>query len=152
VRRECTCGAGGVGGRENRAGDVTFSKTRGKFMAKFLAAALAFAGALLLTPVASAQTISAPLRVATGDAFTVNVAYTQSSEIADEPIEVTMHYLYAVHVLDAEQRLWRFTPISISYDIPDMPGFDSEEARNIHWPAMSEMMSALMRIGTDVGF
>jgi hypothetical protein len=121
-------------------------------MAKFLAAALAFAGALLLTPVASAQTISAPLRVATGDAFTVNVAYTQSSEIADEPIEVTMHYLYAVHVLDAEQRLWRFTPISISYDIPDMPGFDSEEARNINWPAMSEMMSALMRIGTDVGF
>ncbi len=120
-------------------------------MAKFLAAALAFAGVLLLTPVASAQTISAPLRVATGDAFTVNVAYTQSSEIADEPIEVTMHYLYAVHVLDADQRLWRFTPISISYDIPEMPGLD-EETRNINWPAMSEMMSAMMRIGTDVGF
>lgn len=118
--------------------------------------ALACVGALgltlMLAPMTAAQTVSAPLRVATGDAFTLDLDYTQSMEIQDEPIRMTMRYRFAIDVLDAEQRLWRFTPVSIAYDSIDMPGFAEADAVNVNWPAMSEMMSALIRIGTDVGF
>lgn len=111
----------------------------------------AFTALLLVAPLAAAQTINMPLQVRTGDVFTVNVDYTQSADIGDQEINATMAYVYSIHVLDAEQRLWRFMPVSMTYELPEMPGIDPAAA-NVNWPAMSDMMSAMMRIGTDVGF
>ena len=113
--------------------------------------AWAFVAALLLAPLASAQTVGAPLALRTGDAFTVNVVYTQSADIGGEELNATMTYVYAVHVLDADTRLWRFLPITVAYEMPEMPGIEAQAA-NVNWAAMSDVMSAMMRIGTDVGF
>lgn len=112
---------------------------------------LAFLGAMAIAPFAAAQTISAPLQVSTGDVFTVNVAYTQSMDIQGEDFSATMTQVYAVHVLDAENRLWRFMPISLAYDLPEMPSLEAQAAE-VNWPAMSDMLSAMLRIATDVGF
>ncbi|MDZ4693296.1 hypothetical protein [Terricaulis sp.] len=111
----------------------------------------AFAAALLAAPLAAAQTISTPLQVRTGDVFTVNVDYTQSADIGGQEMNATMAYVYSIHVLDAEQRLWRFMPVSVSYQLPEAPGIDPAAA-NVNWPVMSDMMSAMMRMATDVGF
>lgn len=111
----------------------------------------AFAGALCVAPLAAAQTINTPIQVRTGDAFTVSVDYTQTADFAGQELNATMSYVYAIHVLDAEQRLWRFLPVSVRYELPDAPGIDAAAA-NVNWPVVSDMMSALMRVGTDVGF
>lgn len=113
--------------------------------------AAAFVAAMVLAPLAHAQTIAAPLQVRTGDVFTVNVDYTQSAEFAEQSYDATMSFVYSIHVLDAEQRLWRFMPVSMSYQLPEMPGLDASAA-NVNLPAMSDLMSAMMRIATDVGF
>lgn len=120
-------------------------------MQRFSVGALVLVCAVLCTPPVTAQTINAPLRVQNGDAFTVDVVYTQSTEIGEQPVDVTMNYTYAMHVVDAAEGHWRFVPISIGYEMPNVPGIDAE-AVDINWPAMSDMMSAMMRIGTDVGF
>ncbi|HYD88484.1 MAG TPA: hypothetical protein VEA80_13495 [Vitreimonas sp.] len=120
-------------------------------MAAIFLRAMAFAGAVLLAPLAAAQTISTPLQVRTGDVFTVNVDYTQSAELGEQQFDATMSYVYSIHVLDAEQRLWRFMPVSMSYQLPETPGLEAQMA-SVNWPAMSDMMSAMMRITTDVGF
>lgn len=120
-------------------------------MRKLLIGVAALAGALLLSPFAAAQTISMPMQVRTGDVFTVAVDYTQSADIGDEELNATMSYVYSVHVIDAEQRLWRFMPVSMSYELPEAPGL-AAQAANVNWPAASDMMSAMMRIATDVGF
>lgn len=111
----------------------------------------AFAAALCVAPLAAAQTINTPIQVRTGDAFTVSVDYTQTADFAGQELNATMSYVYAIHVLDAEQRLWRFLPVSVRYELPDAPGIDAAAA-NVNWPVVSDMMSALMRVGTDVGF
>lgn len=111
----------------------------------------AFAAALCVAPLAAAQTINTPIQVRTGDAFTVSVDYTQTADFAGQELNATMSYVYAIHVLDAEQRLWRFLPVSVRYALPDAPGIDAAAA-NVNWPVVSDMMSALMRVGTDVGF
>lgn len=111
----------------------------------------ALAGALLLSPFAAAQTISMPMQLRTGDVFTVSVDYTQSADMGDQELSATMSYAYSVHVLDAEQRLWRFMPVSVSYELPEAPGL-AAQAANVNWPAASDMLSAMMRVATDVGF
>lgn len=110
-----------------------------------------FVALLLLAPPAAAQTVGAPLQLRTGDVFTVDVAYTQSAEIGGEALNATMTYVYSVQVLDAENRLWRFMPITVAYEMPEMPGIPAQAA-NVNWAAMSDVMSAMMRIATDVGF
>lgn len=120
-------------------------------MSKLVLKVAALAAFLMAAPVAAAQTINAPLQVRTGDVYTVNVDYTQSADIGEQELNATMSYVYSIHVLDAEQRLWRFMPVSMSYQMPEMPGINPAAA-NVNWPAMSDMMSAMMRIATDVGF
>ncbi|WP_395647429.1 hypothetical protein [Terricaulis sp.] len=107
---------------------------------------------LCLEPRAAAQTVGGPIQVRTGDVFTVSVEYTQTSEVAAQNYEIRMSQVYEVRVLDAEDRLWRFLPVSLSYEIPHLPGVEGETASAINWPAMSDAMSAMLRMATDVGF
>ncbi|MBC7770122.1 MAG: hypothetical protein H7124_15165 [Phycisphaerales bacterium] len=120
-------------------------------MNKSFTKALAFIGALLCAPLATAQTVGGPIQVRTGDAFTVHMEYTQAMDIGEQHYDATMRQVYSVHVLDAESRLWRFMPMSLSYELPNVPNMQGQAA-NINWPAMSDAMSAMMRIATDVGF
>lgn len=113
--------------------------------------ALAVIAVLFVAPPAAAQTVGVPLQMRTGDMFTVSVEYTQTAEIGGEDLNATMSYVYSVQVLDAETRLWRFMPISVAYEMPEMPGIEAQAA-NINWVAASDVMSAMMRIATDVGF
>lgn len=121
-------------------------------MRRFVLSVLAFGAAMLLSPLASAQTVGVPLQMRTGDSFTVNVEYTQTSNLGEQEFDARMSYVYSVHVLDAEQRLWRFMPISMGYEFPEVPGIDTQAVSSMNWAAISDAISAMMRIGTDVGF
>lgn len=120
-------------------------------MGKWLCSALAFVGALLAAPLAAAQTVGVPIQVSTGDVFTVQVDYTQSTVIGEQPIDARFGYVYTIEVLNAEQRLWRFMPVSVSYEFPSGLGVEAESLQ-INWAAVSDAFSAIMRIATDVGF
>ncbi len=118
-------------------------------MSKFLAT-LAFVGTLLLIPASSAQTVGVPLQVHTGEVYTVRMEQTQTISIAGAP-DMTFTQVLALEIVDAENRVWRYTPVSLEFSFPK--GLEGEPgADNIDWAAGSEMISALMRIATDVGF
>jgi hypothetical protein len=118
-------------------------------MGKFLAT-LAFAGALLLTPSSSAQTVGVPLQVHTGEVYTMRIEQTQTTSIAGHP-EARITQVLALEIVDAENRIWRYTPVSMSFSFPK--GLEGEPGADfIDWPAASEAVSALTRIATDIGF
>ena len=115
------------------------------------ARALALAGVLFCAPAAIAQTIDAPLRVRTGDVYTVAVEQTQTSAVAGTEVEATFSHTYALHIVDAEQRIWRYVPVSINYTLPTGLGLEAETA-GLNWPIINEAVSALTRVSTDIGF
>lgn len=115
------------------------------------ARALALASVLLCAPAAVAQTIDTPLRVRTGDVFTVAVEQTQSSAVAGTEVEATFSHTYALHIVDAEQRIWRYVPVSINYTMPTGLGLEAQTA-GLNWPIINEAVSALTRVSTDIGF
>lgn len=120
-------------------------------MRRFVFGILALAAAFFAAPQAMAQTVGGPIQVRTGDAFTVAVEFTQSAEISGQDYNARITQVYAVHVLNAEQRLWRFDPVSLHYDLPpELPG--GEAMTSMNWSAISDAISAMMRIATDVGF
>jgi hypothetical protein len=118
-------------------------------MRKFFTA-LALAGALLAAPSASAQTVGVPLQVRTGEVYTVRVEQTSSTEVAEQEIEATLTQVYALNIVDAENRIWRYTPVSITYSLPTGMGIE-EETASIDWQLLSEGLSAMLRVATDVG-
>jgi len=115
------------------------------------ARALALASVLLCAPAAVAQTIDAPLRVRTGDVYTVAVEQTQSSAVAGTEVEATFSHTYALHIVDAEQRIWRYVPVSINYTLPTGLGLEAQTS-GLNWPIINEAVSALTRVSTDIGF
>lgn len=112
--------------------------------------AIAFACVLVSAPVAAAQTVGGPLQVRTGEIYTVSVEQTQSTELGEREIEATLTHTYALHIVDAENRVWRYMPVSLGYSLPTGLGIE-QQAANINWPVMSEAMSAMLRLATDVG-
>lgn len=115
------------------------------------ARALAVASVLLCAPAALAQTIDAPLRVRTGEVYTVAVEQTQSSAVAGTEVEATFSHTYALHIVDAEQRIWRYVPVSLSYTMPTGLGLEAQTA-GLNWPLINEAVSAFTRVSTDIGF
>lgn len=118
-------------------------------MVRFLLAC-ALVGALLFSPLANAQTINAPLQVQTGEDYTVQIEFTQSTGVNEREISITFTQVLALHIVDAENRIWRFTPVSVGYNIPDF--LPADATNKVDWAAMSDGMSAFLRIATDVGF
>ncbi len=115
------------------------------------ACALALAGVLLCAPAVVAQTIDAPMRVRTGDVYTVAVEQTQTSSVAGTEVEATFSHNYALHIVDAEQGIWRYVPVSINYTIPTGLGLEAQTS-GLNWPIINEAVSALTRVSTDIGF
>lgn len=116
-----------------------------------LARGLALAGLLLCAPVAAAQTIDAPLRVRTDEVYTISVEQTQTSEIAGQGVEATLSHSYALHIVDAEQQIWRYVPATISYTMPT--GLPTPiEATDLNWNIINDATSALLRASMDIGF
>lgn len=116
-----------------------------------VARALLMAGALLSAPAAMAQTINTPLRVETGQVYTVNVEQTQTSEIAGQDVEATLSHSYALYIVNAEQRIWRYVPTSINYTMPTgVPA--PAEATDLNWTVINEAISAFTRVAMDIGF
>lgn len=113
--------------------------------------ALALGAALMAAPSAAAQTAGVPLQVRTGDVYTVEVAMTQTTDVGEESLEATFTQTYALHIVDAESRIWRYTPASIEYQLPTGMGIE-EAAAEMNWPALSEAMSAMIRVAADIGF
>jgi len=117
-----------------------------------LRTSLALVCALFLaTPIASAQTAGVPLQVRTGEIYTVAVEQTQTTDVAGQIVEATLAHVYALHIVDAENRVWRYMPASMSYAMPTGFGFE-EEAAALDWTVINQAVSAALRIGTDVGF
>lgn len=116
-----------------------------------IARALTMAGVLLIAPAAAAQTINAPVRVETGQVYTITVDQTQTSEIAGQDVEATVSHSYALHIIDAEQRIWRYVPASLSYTMPTgLP--TPAEATDLNWAVINQAVSAMARVATDIGF
>lgn len=120
-------------------------------MRSFFFSLFAVAVALVSAPLAAAQTIGGPIQVRTGDVFTVEVEYTQSMEVGEQDYSARITQVYAVQVLSAETRMWRFTPVTFNYELANMPGLEAQTS-SINWPAISDAMSAMVRMATDVGF
>lgn len=118
---------------------------------KKLLSVLAFAAVSLGAPLAAAQTVGVPLQVQTGEQYTVHVEYQQSTAIGDQEIDATLTTIYALEIVDANARLWRYTPVYINYDLPSGLGVDRETV-NINWSALSDAISAFTRVATDIGF
>ena len=114
------------------------------------ARALVMASVLLSAPAAMAQTISAPVRVETGQVYTITVDQTQTSEIAGQDVEATLSHTYALHIVDAERGIWRYVPASISYTMPT--GLPAPEGSDLNWTLINQAVSALYRVSTDIGF
>ncbi len=115
-----------------------------------IARALLVAGVLLSAPAAMAQTISAPVRVQTGQVYTVTVDQTQTSEFAGQDIEATVSHTYALHIIDAERGIWRYVPAGISYTMPT--GLPTPEGSDLNWTLINQAASAVYRVSTDIGF
>lgn len=115
-----------------------------------IARALLMAGVLLSAPAAMAQTISAPVRVETGQVYTITVDQTQTSEIAGQDVEATVSHTYALHIVDAERGIWRYVPAGISYTMPT--GLPAPEGSDLNWSLINQAASALYRVSTDIGF
>lgn len=113
--------------------------------------AAAMAGALL-APSAAAQTAGVPLRVQTGEVYTVAIEQTQTTDMGSgQNVEATLRHSYTLQIVDAERSIWRYTPASLTYELPTGLGLE-QQAAYFDWPALSEAMSAMMRIGADIGF
>lgn len=111
-------------------------------------APLVFFAALLVAPMASPQTVGLPLQVRTGEVYTIRVEQTQSINEGQSLGAITQ--IWALHVVDAEDRIWRYTPVSMSFRLPPGPGEAAGAART-DWEPIGEGMSALLRIAADVG-
>lgn len=124
-------------------------------MIKRVLAAFALACAMAAAPGALAQQpVGGPIQVRTGDVYTIDITYTQTTAFGGENIEAVVRQVYALHILDAESRRWRYVPVSLSYDFPQGLGAADEAgaADNFDWGTVSEALSAMLRIATDVGF
>ncbi|HVK81300.1 MAG TPA: hypothetical protein VM915_11880, partial [Verrucomicrobiae bacterium] len=119
-------------------------------MRKFFGA-LALSGVLALAPSVAAQTVGGPLQVRSGEVYTVSVVQTQSTEMDNREIEATFSHEYALHIVDAENRIWRYMPANMSYSLPTGLGIEEQALANMNWPVLSEAMSAMLRVATDVG-
>lgn len=119
-------------------------------MKRLLAAGAAFL-CLAAAPQASAQTAGVPLSVRTGDVYTIRIEQTQTSGRGEEHLNATFSQVLALRIVDAENRIWRYTPVSFNFTFP-REGTEEAQASPMDWSAISEGMSALVRIATDVGF
>jgi hypothetical protein len=98
-------------------------------MIRPILAAFAFACALAAAPAALAQQpAGVPIQVRTGEVYTIDITYTQTAEFGDESIEAVVRQVYALHIVDAESRRWRYVPVSLSYDFPEGLGAADGEA------------------------
>lgn len=120
-------------------------------MRRLLCAVVATFGVLLAAPLAQAQTVGAPLQVRTGEIYTLNIDATSTTAIGETNVDAALGYVFAVQIVDAEQRLWHYTPVRISYDFPSgLP--EAQTMAGVDWAAISDAFSAMTRIGADVGF
>ncbi len=114
-------------------------------------ASLAFVGAVAFASAAGAQSVGAPLQVRTGEVYSVVIEQTESGIVGNQHLDATFRQVLALHIVDAENRLWRYTPVSVEYSLPSGLGVDAS-ATSIDWRALSEGASAFLRVATDVGF
>lgn len=109
----------------------------------------AAAAVILAAGPAAAQTV--PLRVGAGDVYTVSFEQTQKSGLVGEDMEVTVRQVLSLEIVDAEKGVWRYTPISLSTDAPEASAI-GQAASIVNQPAYHEAVSAMLRLGTDIGF
>jgi hypothetical protein len=115
---------------------------------------------LALAPVAAARDVAMPVRVRAGDQFTVTVTDRNSFGAGEQQIGFATTVVWALDVLEAGRSggRWRWTPVSVHFDsIPRVAGVDEEgdaEAAlaSLDPEALSEGMSAFLRIAADIGF
>lgn len=112
--------------------------------------ALAIAGAFIAAPVANAQTVGTPLQVRTGEVYTISVEQSQSTDFGENDVTASLSHVYALHIVDAENRIWRYMPASLTYSLPTGLGIEAQAAA-LNWPVLSEGVSAMLRIATDIG-
>ena len=118
-------------------------------MRKILSA-LAVAGALIAAPSAAAQTVGVPLQVRTGEVYTISVEQSQTTDFGENDVTASLNHVYSLHIVDAENRIWRYMPASLEYSLPTGLGIEAQAAA-LDWPALSEGVSAMLRIATDIG-
>jgi hypothetical protein len=102
-----------------------------------------------------------PVRVRTGDQFTVTVTDRNSLGAGEQQIEYGTTVVWALDILEAGRRegRWRWTPVSVRFDsIPRVAGAAAEQGdagaalAGLDTVALSEGMSAFLRIAADIGF
>ncbi len=119
-------------------------------MKRFLAASAAFL-CFAAAPTVSAQTAGVPLSVRTGDVYTIRLEQTQSSGRDEPGLNGGFSQVVELRIVDAERRIWRYTPVSMSFNFSDDAAAGSPMG-TIDWPTVNEGLSALLRIATDVGY
>jgi hypothetical protein len=112
---------------------------------KKIMAALTLAGALMSASAAPAQTAGAPLQVRTGEEYAVRVEVSQAFGAGETQLNTTMTEVFSLRIVDAEARLWRYTPVAVTFS-----AFDQEGDPALTF--MNDAMSAFLRIGADIGF
>jgi hypothetical protein len=103
-----------------------------------------------MAPVTAAQTVGAPLQVRTGEVYTISVEQSQTTDLGENDVTASLSHVYALHIVDAENRIWRYMPASLTYSLPTGLGIEAQAAA-LNWPVLSEGVSAMLRIATDIG-
>jgi hypothetical protein len=111
---------------------------------------------LAMAAPAFAQTRDIPVRVNVGDHFTMKFEDTQIVKSDKELTRITYRTTYALAI--EGQNLWRYTPVAfeiVEFVEPPLPTSTEAPAvvnKIMTHRGMSDAMSALMRLTTDIGF
>lgn len=127
---------------------------RGTILRGVVAAVLAL-GTLAIAPLAAAQQVAMPLRLRTGEQYTVTVADRSSVETPAGPETYTVSSVWALDIVQAAQpdATWRWTPVSFDIEAVETadPGATAMMNR-LDLQALSDGLSAMVRIVADIGF
>jgi hypothetical protein len=127
----------------------------GNFMRSAVLISAAAFGPAALAPAAAAQDVSLPLRVRTGDQFTVSITERSALKMGEQEQTAQATSVWSLDVLTggAANGRWRWTPVTISIDEVSGMGLpEGEHAPRIDFASLSEGVGALMRLGADIGF
>lgn len=111
-------------------------------------------GPAALAPAAAAQDVSLPLRVRTGDQFTVSITERSSMKVGEQEQAAQATSVWSLGVLTggAAAGRWRWTPVTINIDEVSGMMPEGENAPNVDFMSLSEGLGAMLRIGADIGF
>ena len=97
---------------------------------------------------AMAQQVALPIRVAPGEAYTLTIETDQDLGPQAPGARLQVRQVYALDVETPTR--WQFTPVR--FEISDLAALSGGEAPPIDLAAMNDAISAITRLGTDIGF